>query len=856
MLREKSTQQITALGRVKVSPKIEEVVATLSDGDKVILTTRTNVQRPVGIDGVLKYDAEGNLEWRSHHLLEEFKEKVRIDGLSKIRDEITDSWKDQFNFRAEVCDGAGEVISKGLRPPQIGGLYAIGAHWSLHQNPATVVMPTGTGKTETMLGALAAYRPRVTLVAVPSKILRDQTAAKFLNFGLLRYLGNLTNEARNPIVGVITSIPKSASDLAIFDNCNVIVSTMTALSSGTATSLGDEIAKKIETLIVDEAHHIGARGWMKFREHFIDTSRILQFTATPYRRDARLVDGKVIYDYPLHRAQEDGYFKKISFEPVYEIDQKDADRAIAQAAIARLKKDIAEGKDHSVMARCDNINRADDLLPIYRELTPEFDPIIIHSEAKDRDILIEKIKTRANRIAICVNMLGEGFDLPQLKIAAVHDTHKSLAVLLQFTGRFTRSAGENLGDATVIANIADQDISFALERLYSEDADWNKLLSELSSEAAKTHAALVEFFNTSVRLDESEDEDTVEISHHLLRPALSTATYDAPSFRPKSFIDAIPNNLGVYKVWLHEETNTLYFVTRAEQSVKWTRSREIRDRQWGLFVLHYDEARKLLFLSSSDKSSLHEKLAKAVGATSLISGDTIFKSLGRINRLMFQNVGVKKHGRRNLSYAMYTGSDVAEALSISERAGSVKSNLSGSGWEDGALVTIGCSYKGRVWSRDKGTILEFIKWSEKVGAKLQDNSIDTSQIIANVLIPEEVSILPDKKIIGLDWPFEILRQAEERVVLRRGTEERPISMFDIKLNLVDPTTNSLEFQICSLEDSDDWGSFRHTVGGTEGFKVTRLSGEEIESLLEILQTRLSSSSLTIRRWSDSLICLN
>jgi len=60
-------------------------------------------------------------------------------------------------------------------------------------------------------------------------------------------------------------------------------------------------------------------------------------------------------------------------------------------------------------------------------------------------------------------MLGEGFDLPNLKIAAVHDTHKSLAVLLQFTGRFTRAAGKNVGEASVIANVADQDVSDALD---------------------------------------------------------------------------------------------------------------------------------------------------------------------------------------------------------------------------------------------------------------------------------------------------------------------------------------------------------------------------------------------------------
>ena len=45
-----------------------------------------------------------------------------------------------------------------------------------------------------------------------------------------------------------------------------------------------------------------------------------------------------------------------------------------------------------------------------------------------------------SRIVICVNMLGEGFDLPELKIVALHDLHKSLPILLQFAGRFSRTS--------------------------------------------------------------------------------------------------------------------------------------------------------------------------------------------------------------------------------------------------------------------------------------------------------------------------------------------------------------------------------------------------------------------------------
>jgi len=89
----------------------------------------------------------------------------------------------------------------------------------------------------------------------------------------------------------------------------------------------------------------------------------------------------------------------------------------------------------------------------------------------------------------------------------------------------------------VIANIADGAVSSALERLYSEDADWNQLLSELSSEAAKAHAELIEFLSSSQRLDETEQDDGTEVSHQLLRPTMSTVVYEAAAFHPKRFFE-------------------------------------------------------------------------------------------------------------------------------------------------------------------------------------------------------------------------------------------------------------------------------------------------------------------------------
>ena len=837
LLRVSRTEKITTIEKFHVGPRSFEVCWVLEDGERLIVTKKSKLERPAEFDGVLRRLDSDKYEWLSHRLLDEAQRQVGSEGLSARSKIAAQSWPNAFSYKAQAFDKNGNPVqeSPGLRPPQLGALFAIGSHWSLNRHPATVVMPTGTGKTETMLSTLAAFPQGTMLVVVPSRALRKQTARKFVTFGLLRTLGLLPDAIQNPVVGILANQPKTEADLAIFDDCNVVVSVISSLSGGKARSLANAIAERCGVLIVDEAHHVGAKTWREFREAFAE-KRVLQFTATPFRADGKLVDGQVIFSYALRRAQEDGYFKSIRFVPIHELSPQ-ADEVMTQEACNRLREDLAAGHDHLMMARCATIDRANEIQKHYWKHGKEFAPQIVHSELPDIDERIKRLVDGSSRIAVCVNMLGEGFDLPALKIAALHDSQKSLGPLLQFTGRFTRTSGQNLGDATVIANIADPDVSTSLERLYSEDSDWNEVLSEMSSQAAKDHAKLIEFLSSSIVLTKESDE-AVKVSHQLLKPTLSTLTYACTVFAPKSFHEAIPAGIELVKVWLNEKTKTLYFVTRAREKVKWSRSKEVMDTAWDLFVLHYDAPRSLLYLSSSDKSSSHEALASAVGAKGQLSGEQIFRSLGRLGRLVFNNLGVTKHGRRNLSYAMYTGADVRQALSLSEKAGSRKANLSGVGWQRGKQVTIGCSYKGRVWSRETGTIPEFIEWAESIGEKLLDTSINTADIIDSVLIPDEVTSLPPGEIMGIEWPVELLRQSEDRIELKIEQKRFPIYMCDIQIVSIDRTTSDIHFRILNVNE-ETLGAYALRIGGPSGFTVMRTSGEPLvmaigsrDSLLE------------------------
>ena len=134
--------------------------------------------------------------------------------------------------------------------------------------------------------------------------------------------------------------------------------------------------------------------------------------------------------------------------------------------------------------------------------TGEFNPVQLHTgitSQKEREKIRRQIISGESRIVVCVDMLGEGFDLPELKIAAFHDIRKTLAVTLQLAGRFTR-ARPNLGDATFIANTADVHVQDELRKLYTRDPDWNALLPVLSDQAIGEQLSLQEFLKRIYRV--------------------------------------------------------------------------------------------------------------------------------------------------------------------------------------------------------------------------------------------------------------------------------------------------------------------------------------------------------------------
>lgn len=693
------------------------------------------------------------------------------------RGTVLASWT-SFQFREEERSGD-TVVETGLRPPQIGALFGILAHWKASTLPATVVMPTGTGKTETMLALLVREKLERLLVIVPTGALRDQVGRKFVELGLLRKLGIIGADAVNPVVCFLEHKPRNPAEVdEIFTQCNVVVTTM-AVAGQCTEAVQKRMAELCSNLFIDEAHHISARTWEAFRKQFLHRN-IVQFTATPFRNDGKLVDGRVVFNYPLKKAQAEGYFKAIRFRPVDELDRAESDLAIATAAIEQLRGDIAAGYPHLLMARCDDIKRAQQVHATYLSIAPDLEPIIVHNEiaAGDARVALRRLRATEVRVVVCVDMLGEGFDLPELKIAAIHDIHKSLAITLQFTGRFTRTRMD-LGDATVIANIADPRVGDALQDLYAEDADWNVLLRNLSENANAREGRRSEFLDAFRDVPET-------VSLRTIFPKMSAVVYRTTTTRwyPERALEAMGNTEVHAGPTVNDRDKVVLFVTREHEAVSWGDVRDVRNTEWHLYLVHWDEERGLLFINSSNNSSLHEDLAKAVAGEDvvLIRGETVFRSLHDVNRLVLTNLGLSDLINDHLRFSLHVGSDISDVLPDALRMNKRKSNLFARGYENGAQVTVGCSQKGRVWSMATATDLSsWVDWCHAVGTKLIDDTISTADVFRNVILPKTVKARPALVPLLIEWPESFLEKTEDAISVQIG--ESQALFFDVELQV-------------------------------------------------------------------------
>ena len=666
----------------------------------------------------------------------------------------------------------------GLRRAQRGAVFAIGSHFTLSREAALISMPTGTGKTGVLMMAPFLLKATRALVITPSRMVRDQIVEEFQELALLKRLGVLPSDLPCPtILGIESKILRDEQWDAL-RAADVVVTTPMG-SSPALEGVPHPPQGLFDLLLIDEAHHSPARTWTALIEAFPPSRQIL-FTATPFRRDRKQLPGRFVYEFPLREAFHDGVFGAIRFIGCDVDPSTPNDVVIARRAEAQYRADRSADLDHRLMVRTDSRTRATELKTLY-EQTTTLRLNVVHGNHTLRHIrkTVQQLRDGTLDGVICVDMLGEGVDVPQLKIAAIHAPHRSLAVTLQFIGRFARTSGGNLGEAKFIA--IPEEIEAETKELYQQGAVWEQLVTNLADSRIAGERQLREQIRT-FSLDSAATDEEVALS--VIKP-----WYHCKVFHVGGPVDlhvplTFSGDIAIMQQFVSDELHCAVYVCQAVRKPRWIEVPSLQDVEYLLFIVHYDEAHHLLFINSSIKSEdMYSEIAEQIITNSIFRGVStthINRALRALQQPKFFSVGLKSRlfGNAVESYRTISGGNADGAVSHTDAQLFDRGHLFGGGESVEGKVTLGISTLSKLWSNRSGFVPEFVSWCDAIAEHLSNSaSVITGSRIDLLATGEEVASIP-APVIGAHWHESVYKTRPLARIDSSGSTEQDLLSLD------------------------------------------------------------------------------
>jgi len=673
---------------------------------------------------------------------------------------------------------------KGLRRPQLGAIHQIASYFTIKQDPAIVTMPTGSGKTAVLMMAAFILRAERVLVVTPCKLVRNQIKEQFKSLSLLKDIGALSQNIPDPNIREIESKINGDEEWEQLREYDIVVGTPNSVSPG-FEDIPDPPEDLFDLLLIDEAHHSPARTWREILSAYPTSKKIL-FTATPFRRDKKEIHGNFIYTYPLREAYKDKIFGKIDYIPATKEMNESNDIATAKETAKIFYQDKSSGYKHFIMVRTDTKARADELKRIYEDNT-DLKLQTIHSNHTYKFIkrTIENLKLGHLDGIISVNMLGEGFDFPNLKIAAVHSPHKSLAVTLQFIGRFARTGDGNIGTAKFVA--VPQDIEIESKRLYEEDSIWQELVENLSQSKIEQEQNIRETLD-KFKPHEVTSVDTEDISLYALYPYFHVKIYQGPHNINVSKDISFPENFEIVYKSAAGDISTVVYLTKETVKSRWTNIDSFNKIEYDLFIIYYDSESNLLFINATRRlDSIYENIADQLTDKShkILPLRKINKVLIDLENPEFFNIGMKNSVQNNNSesYRIITGASAQNALSNTDGRLYHRGHIFGKAFDGENSLTIGYSSSSKVWSNKTSQIPNLIDWCKTLAKKIMSQKEPVTKTGLDVLsVGKEVTEIPPA-VLTVDWDAAAYKSHISVIYDAEHGGSRTGQLIDLELNI-------------------------------------------------------------------------
>jgi superfamily II DNA or RNA helicase len=147
------------------------------------------------------------------------------------------------------------------------------------------------------------------LVVAPGVPIADQLDADFnpSNAGMFYQKCQVLTDGPYPEPVAIRGTTTNRADL---DEAHVVITNIHQLQGEANRWLQALPADYFDLILFDEGHHSVADSWQTLKAHF-PGARIVNFSATPLRADGQIMAGRVLFSYPIFRAIQEGYVKRL-----------------------------------------------------------------------------------------------------------------------------------------------------------------------------------------------------------------------------------------------------------------------------------------------------------------------------------------------------------------------------------------------------------------------------------------------------------------------------------------------------------------------------------------------------------------
>lgn len=348
-----------------------------------------------------------------------------------------------------------------------------------------VVMPTGSGKTGLMSILPFANCKGKVLLITPGKIVRRTVFEEFDTLfnpqNSFLYKHNVILKADDlPKTLLYQGFKKDSEQekaiaLSKLKEADIVITNIHRInSSSEEVNLMKLVSSDFfDMIIIDEAHHVAAPMWQEALAYF-KASKIIKLTATPFRADKLEITNNPldpIYEYTLGEAIKDGLLKDVIKEveipgELEFIHNETGQRLTLEEAKKKLNNDwinksvalsevcskqiIEQTKkvlmdkrksypNHRVLAITCNDEHAQSICKWFNNAGMSATYVSTNSNnERENEVRLSDFAQGKYDVMVSIQMLGEGYNNPDISIISIFRPFKSLTPYAQAIGRGLR----------------------------------------------------------------------------------------------------------------------------------------------------------------------------------------------------------------------------------------------------------------------------------------------------------------------------------------------------------------------------------------------------------------------------------